>query len=158
MGNRLVLAVAVLSISFAIGCAKKADDAAIITNIQSQMFSDPQLKGSDLKVTSTGGEVTLSGSVPGDVARLDAYKLALQTAGVTKVTDQMSVGPGQPPSAADASAGQPVAQAPPPDAVPVRKSKARELIAKESNCSGGRRAARTRSDCGGGCSSSANRD
>ncbi|MGC1595391.1 MAG: BON domain-containing protein, partial [Candidatus Acidiferrales bacterium] len=65
MGHRLVLAIAVLSIFFAIGCAKKADDAAIVTNIQSQMFSDPQLKGSDVKVTSTDGEVTLSGTVPG---------------------------------------------------------------------------------------------
>ncbi|MGA7191384.1 MAG: BON domain-containing protein, partial [Candidatus Acidiferrales bacterium] len=125
MGHRLVLAIAVLSIFFAIGCAKKADDAAIVTNIQSQMFSDPQLKGSDVKVTSTDGEVTLSGTVPGDAARLDAYKLALQTAGVTKVTDQISVAPAQPPSAADASAlnEQPVAQAPPSDAVPVRKPK-----------------------------------
>ncbi|MFZ0519437.1 MAG: BON domain-containing protein [Candidatus Acidiferrales bacterium] len=126
MGHRLVLAVAVFSIFFAIGCAKKADDAAIVTNIQSQMFSDPQLRGSELKVTSTGGEVTLSGTVPGDAARLDAYKLALQTAGVTRVTDQMIVGPGQSPSAADASApaAQPAAQTMPPDAVPVRKPKA----------------------------------
>ena len=95
MGNRLVLAVAVLSIFFAIGCAKKADDAAIITNIQSQMFSDPELKGADLKVTSSNGEVTLSGTVPSDGARLDAFKLATQTTGVTKVNDQMSVGPAQ---------------------------------------------------------------
>jgi hypothetical protein len=95
MGNRLVLAVAVLSIFSAIGCAKKADDAAIMINIQSQMFSDPQLKGADLKVTSAGGEVTLSGSVPSDAARLDAFKLATQTTGVTKVNDQMSVGPAQ---------------------------------------------------------------
>jgi hypothetical protein len=125
MGNKLVLAVAVLSIFFATGCAKKADDAAIITNIQSLMFSDPQLKGADLKVTSTGGEVTLTGTVPGDAARLDAYKLALQTAGVTKVNDQMSVETAQPPNAADASAptAPPVAQGPPPDAVPIRKPK-----------------------------------
>jgi hypothetical protein len=95
MGNRLVLAVATLSIFFATGCAKKADDAAIITNIQSQMFSDPQLKGADLKVTSANGEVTLSGTVPSDAARLDACKLATQTTGVTKVNDQMSVGPAQ---------------------------------------------------------------
>jgi hypothetical protein len=92
MGNRLALAVATLSIFFAIGCAKKADDAAIITNIQSQMFSDLQLKGASLKVTSANGEVTLSGTVPSDAARLDAYKLASQTAGVGKVNDQMSVG------------------------------------------------------------------
>jgi hypothetical protein len=126
MGNRLVLAVAVLSIFFAMGCAKKADDAAIITNIQSQMFSDPQLKGSDVKVTSDGGEVTLSGTVPGDAARLDAYKLALQTAGVTKVNDQMNVAAGEPPSVADESASttQAPSQIQVPDAAPSRKPKA----------------------------------
>lgn len=95
MGNRLVLAVWVLFIFFAMGCAKKADDAAIITNIQSQMFSKPQFRGADLKVTSSSGEVTLSGTVPNDAARLDAYKLATQTIGVTKVNDQMSVEPAQ---------------------------------------------------------------
>jgi hypothetical protein len=110
MGNRLVLAVATLSIFFAIGCAKKADDAAIITNIQSQMFSDLQLKGASLKVTSANGEVTLSGTVPSDAARLDAYKLASQTAGVAKVNDQMSVGLAQPSNLAPPS--EPSASAP----------------------------------------------
>ena len=129
MGNRLVLAVAVLSIFFATGCAKKADDAAIISNIQSQMFSDPQLKNSDLKVTSAKGEVTLSGTVPSAAARLDAYKLASQTAGVTKVNDQMSVGPAQAPSIASDSA--PAAKLTEhdhaPAAAPARKAKAASL-------------------------------
>jgi BON domain len=93
MGNRVVLAVTLLSIFFAIGCAKKSEDAAIITTIQSQMFSDPQLKGADLKVISANGEVTVSGTVPSVEARLEAYKLASQTAGVKKVNDQMTVGP-----------------------------------------------------------------
>jgi hypothetical protein len=118
MGNRLVLAAAVLSISFAIGCAKKADDAAIITSIQSQMFSDPKLKGADLKVTSSNGEVTLSGTVPSDAARLDAYKLASQTAGVTKVTDQMAVAPAQ--SATIASETGSTAQPPSRERSPAR--------------------------------------
>jgi hypothetical protein len=106
MVNRFALAVATLSILFAVGCTKKADDTAIVTIIQSRMFSDPHLKGSDLKVTSSNGEVTLSGSVPSDAARLDAYKLASQTAGVAKVNDQMNVSPGQPFSAATNSGGR----------------------------------------------------
>ncbi|MGA7226027.1 MAG: BON domain-containing protein [Candidatus Acidiferrales bacterium] len=124
MGKRLVLAV--LSISFAMGCAKKADDAAIITNIQSQMFSDLQLKGSDVKVTSSHGEVTLSGTVPDDAARLDAYKLALQTAGVTKVNDQMSVTSAQAPNVAGESGSTTPgsAQEPTLDSAPSRKFKA----------------------------------
>jgi hypothetical protein len=123
MGKRLVLAVAVLCVFFAMGCAKKADDAAIVTNIQSQMFSDPQLKGADVKVSSTHGEVTLRGTVPGDAARLDAYKLALHTTGVTKVNDQMSVASAQAPNAADESGSTAPAssQGPVPDAAPARK-------------------------------------
>ena len=126
MGKRLVLAVAVVCIFFAMGCAKKADDAAIITNIQSQMFSDPQLKGSDVKVTSDRGAVTLSGTVPDDGARLDAYKLALQTAGVTKVNDQMSVTSAQAPNVAgeSGSTAPGSAQEPTPDGAPSRKLKA----------------------------------
>ncbi|MFZ3215250.1 MAG: BON domain-containing protein [Candidatus Acidiferrales bacterium] len=105
MRYRAVVAVAGLCIFFALGCAKKADDAAIVMNLQSQMFSDPQLKGADLRVTSSHGEVTLGGSVPSDAARLDAYKLAAQTANVTKVNDQMTVQPAPSPNVADASAG-----------------------------------------------------
>jgi hypothetical protein len=126
MGNRLVLAAAMLSIFFAMGCANKADDAAIITNIQSQMFSDPQLKGADLKVTSANGEVTLSGTVPNDAARLDAYKLATQTTGVTKVNDQMSVGPAQssPASGETGSAAPPKSEDTPPAAATGTQPKA----------------------------------
>lgn len=120
MGHRVVLAVAVFSIFFAIGCAKKADDAAIVTNIQSQMFSDPQLKGATLKVTSANGEVTLSGVVPSASARLDAYKLATQTAGVTKVNDQMNVGLA--PSAGVASEAGTAIRTPPENEPPAATS------------------------------------
>jgi hypothetical protein len=126
MGNRLVLAVAALSIFFAMGCAKKADDAAIIISIQSQMFSDPQLRGADLKVTSADGEVTISGTVPSDAARLDAYKLATETTGVAKVNDQMSVGPAQPSPVSDetGSAAPPKSEDAPPAAATGPQPKA----------------------------------
>lgn len=91
MRQRTFITIAALAVLFAVGCSKKADDTAIVTSIQSQMFSDAALKGSSLHVTSTKGEVTLSGSVPTVLARLDAYKIASQTRGVTKVNDQMTV-------------------------------------------------------------------
>jgi BON domain len=81
----------VVAIALAAGCAKKPDDAALVTNIKAQMFSDPQLKDSSLQVASTGGQITLSGTVPNDAARYEAYKLATQTPGVSKVNDQMTV-------------------------------------------------------------------
>lgn len=84
----------VLSTALAIalvGCAHKADDAAIVTNIKAQMFSDAELKDANLQVSSTKGVVTLSGTVTSDTARLDAYKIAAQAAGVTKVNDEMTI-------------------------------------------------------------------
>lgn len=91
MRGRSILSVAALAVALAAGCAKKPDDAAIVTNIQSQMFSDQQLKDASLQVSSNKGEVTLSGTVPSDSAHLDAYKIASQTPGVTKVDDQIVV-------------------------------------------------------------------
>src|SRR5262249_39353546 len=68
-----------------------ADDKALATQIKSQMFSNPQLNGANLEVTSQNGQVTVSGTVPSDAARYEAYKIANETAGVTKVNDRMTV-------------------------------------------------------------------
>ena len=91
MRLRSILSIAVVGVVVTAGCARKAEDAALVTNIKAQMFSDAQLKGANLQVASSHGEVTLSGTVPSDAARLDAYKIATQTPGVTKVNDQMTV-------------------------------------------------------------------
>ena len=93
MGRRAVLSVAILAAVFAAGCAKKTDDATLATQIKSQMFSEPQLNGASVEVTSKDGQVTLAGTVPNDAARYKAYKIANETAGVTKVNDQMTVAP-----------------------------------------------------------------
>jgi hypothetical protein len=93
MGRRAVLSVAILAAIFAVGCAKKTDDATLATQIKSQMFSEPQLNGASLEVTSKDGQVTLAGTVQNDAARYKAYKIANETAGVTKVNDQMTVAP-----------------------------------------------------------------
>lgn len=91
MRHRAALSIAALGIALASGCHTKANDAGIVTNIQSQMFSEPQLKDTSLQVASHDGEVTLSGTVPSDAAHLAAYKIASQTPGVTKVDDQVTV-------------------------------------------------------------------
>jgi BON domain len=69
----------------------KPDDAAITTGIKARMFSEPSLKSATVDVSSRGGEVTLSGQVPNDSARLAAYKIAREATGVSKVNDQMTV-------------------------------------------------------------------
>jgi hypothetical protein len=116
MQLRSILSITVLGIAVAAGCARKPDDAALVTNIKAQMFSDSQLQGASLQVTAKDGQVTLAGTVPSDAARLDAYKIATQTAGVTKVNDQMTVSGAQAAQAAPAqtplpeTAAQPSAQ------------------------------------------------
>jgi outer membrane biosynthesis protein TonB len=95
MRERSILPVVALTVVIAIaltaGCSKKPDDAVVITNIKAQMFSDAQLHDANLDVRSDHGQVTLTGTVSSDAARLDAYKIATQTPGVTKVNDEMTV-------------------------------------------------------------------
>lgn len=116
MNRRLLQPIVVLGLLLAAGCAKAPNDAAIVTNIKSQMFSDAQLKNATLQVTSDKGVVTVSGDVPSDAARLDAYKIATQTPGVSKVNDQMSV------NSATAQASPETSEAVPPPAEPVREA------------------------------------
>lgn len=113
MRQRTLITIAVLAVSFAVACSRRADDTAIVTSIQSQMFSDEAFKGASLHVISDNGEVTLTGSVPTVSARLDAYKIASQTRGVTKVNDQMTV---QEAEVAPPAPSQPTPHAPKPPA------------------------------------------
>ena len=113
MQLRSILSITVLGIVFVAGCAKKPNDAALVTNIKAQMFSDSQLQGASLQVTSKDGQVTLSGTVPSDAARLEAYKIATQTAGVAKVNDQMTVEGAQTAQAQTAQPSEAPASPPP---------------------------------------------
>ncbi len=111
MRERKILSIMALVVALAIGCAKKVDDAALVTSIQSQMFSDSQLKDANLQVASNKGQVTLTGTVSSTAAHLDAYKIATQTPGVTSVNDQVTV---QEPQAAQAAPTPAPAEAQPP--------------------------------------------
>jgi len=96
--------------ALALGCATKPNDAQLATTIKAQMFSDPQTEDSGLQVAVKDGVVTLSGTVPSDAARYEAYKLATTTPGVTKVNDQTVVQAPAPPTQ--------TAEATPPAAAP----------------------------------------
>ena len=82
-----------LSISLFAGCNRfgRPSDAAITTDIKAKMFSDPNLKSSNVDVSVKDGQVTISGQVPDDTARLAAFKIASEEKGVTKVNDQMTI-------------------------------------------------------------------
>jgi BON domain len=66
-------------------------DTSIAESLKSKLYSDPVLANDRVEVNVTNGEVTLQGGVTSDAARLQAYKLAVETPGVQKVIDQMQV-------------------------------------------------------------------
>jgi len=124
--KRLLVLLQAFALLFAVSCNKlgKPDDVAITTDIKAKMFSDPSLKAATVDVTTHGGEVTLSGQVPDDSARLAAYKIASESKGVSKVNDQMSVTSAQTAAAPPATTPlpEPAAVTGPPEKVqPKRK-------------------------------------
>jgi len=119
--SRLVTIAALLALLA--GCGGSRSDAAITTEIQSKLFSSAQVKSATLDVATSGGVVTLSGDVPSDAVRYEAFKIATETPGVTKVTDQMTVTQARPepapmpepaPAAAPRPAPMPARQRTPP--------------------------------------------
>lgn len=112
MRQRSIFPIILLATALAAGCSQAPKDAALVTSIQSEMFADQQLKNANIQVTADKGEVTLAGTVPDDAAHLDAYKIASQTAGVTKVNDQITV---------EVAQVAPPSLAPPPKPAPVEK-------------------------------------
>src|SRR3981189_1508782 len=121
--NRIHIFVLLLVLSLSVSCSRigAPSDDAIATDIKAKMFSEPALKSAAVGVSSKGGEVTLTGQVPDDAARLAAYKIASQAKGVTKVNDQMSVVAAQ---AAPEPAVPAAMPAPAPVAKPASKPKA----------------------------------
>jgi hypothetical protein len=121
--NRIQIFVLLLVLCFSVSCSRigAPSDDAIATDIKAKMFSEPALKSAAVDVSSKGGEVTLTGQVPDDAARLAAYKIATQAKGVTKVNDQLSVVTAQ---AAPEPALPAAMPAPAPVAKPASKPKA----------------------------------
>ena len=121
---------AVCAVALAAGCSSKKSDQALTTDIQARMFADPQVKGADISVSVKNGEATLTGDVPNEDARYQAFKLASNTPGVKHVVDQMTMQAAQ---AAPAATETPETPAPaPPPAVSKRESKReREAVRKE---------------------------
>jgi len=95
--NKIGVLALVLALTMSVSCSRvgKPSDDAITTDVKAKMFSEPALKAATVDVVSKQGEVTLTGQVPDDAARLAAYKIASETKGVTRVNDQMSVATAQ---------------------------------------------------------------
>ena len=129
MRNRATLFLAALSmVAVAAGCSSTQKDQALATDIKAKMFSDPQVNGTSIDVAVKNGEVTLSGEVPNDGARYEAYKIATETPGVKHVDDKMVVQ-----SAQAAPVAQPApAESPAVEPPPVEKPRAPKPAHKEA--------------------------
>jgi hypothetical protein len=126
--NKIAVLALMLMVTMSVSCSRlgKPSDEAITTDIKAKMFSEPALKAATVDVVSNHGEVTLTGQVPDDAARLAAYKIASETKGVTRVNDQMSVATAQ-------MTAQPATSA--PEAEPARR-RARAKNAEKSRRAG----------------------
>ena len=114
--NKIAVLALVPMLAMSVSCSRigKPSDDAITTDIKARMFSEPALKTATVDVASKHGEVTLTGQVPDDAARLAAYKIASETKGVSRVNDQMSV------AAAQMTAPEPATLA--PEAAPAKRT------------------------------------
>jgi hypothetical protein len=99
------------------------------------MFSDAQLKDSSLQVTSKDAVVTLVGTASSDASRLEAYKIATQTPGVSRVNDQMTLVQAQvsEPQAVPAPPPAPPADAQPPHKTREKRKRERKRIETADN-------------------------
>ena len=77
------------------------NDAWITTQVYARFFANPDIKGRNIDVDTTGGVVTLSGEVHSAPERAQAVAKARATAGVTRVVDKLTMTPGERPLTAD---------------------------------------------------------
>ncbi len=69
--------------------ARAVDDAALSTKVKSALVGDASVNGGDISVSSSGGEVTLSGTVPAEqITKADA--IARSVDGVTEVINSLT--------------------------------------------------------------------
>jgi len=103
-------------------CSFGPSDEQIATDVRAKFYASETLKGTNVQVAARNGEVTLSGEVPSDTVRFEAFKVALNAAGVKKVNDQMTVRPVQ----------AQVAEAAKPEPAPAPKRIAKPAIVRHS--------------------------
>jgi hyperosmotically inducible periplasmic protein len=65
-------------------------DSAITTKVKANYLGDDRLKGSHIKVTTTNGVVTLTGSATGSASKAAAEDLAKNVDGVKSVDDELT--------------------------------------------------------------------
>jgi BON domain len=118
-----LLLAAISLVALAAGCSSTQKDQDLATDIKAKMFSDPQVKAAGLDVAVKNGEATLSGEVPNDGARYEAFKIATDTPGVKHVVDKMLV---------QAAQAMPAGQPNPVEPPSVKTSRSPKPVHKEA--------------------------
>jgi Arc/MetJ family transcription regulator len=112
MRNAFLLAASLvlgLALAIGVGCARKADDAKISSDIQGKFSQDSGLSTKQLTVESKDGVVTLGGIVDNAAQRDAASRQAASVAGVREVVNNLQVG--NAPAAAGMAASVPAGAA-----------------------------------------------
>jgi hypothetical protein len=86
-----VLLVGVLA--FGAACSKVAGDSEVTSEVQSRLNADSGLQGKQLTVQTSGGVVTLSGTVDNDAQRTAASRYASSVPGVKQIVNNLQVAP-----------------------------------------------------------------
>ena len=99
----IVLLVGILA--FSVACTKAPDDGQLTSQIQSKLNQDSGLQGKPITVQTSGGVVTLSGTVEDDAQRTAAARYASETPGIKQVVNNLQIAPAEavatPPPAPD---------------------------------------------------------
>ncbi|PYX29971.1 MAG: transporter [Acidobacteria bacterium] len=113
-----LLLVGVLALGTA--CSKVSGDSEVTSEVQSKLSADSGLQGKQLTVQTSGGVVTLSGTVDNDTQRNAASHYASMVPGVEQVVNNLQVG-SAPSMAMTSQAAQESEQTPAePESAPVK--------------------------------------
>jgi BON domain len=107
-GRRLVILLAGI-LALGVACSKAPDDSQLTSQIQSKLNQDSGLQGKPITVQTSGGVVTLAGTVDNDTQRAAAARYAAAVPGIKEVVNNLQTTP-----APSAPATDTMAQEPPP--------------------------------------------
>src|SRR5208337_683756 len=102
-----ILLASILAVGLA--CTKAPDDGQLTSQIQSKLHEDSGLHGKPITVETSGGVVTLSGTVDNETQRVAAARYASAVQGIREVVNNLQTTP-----SATAPAPAQTSQAAPP--------------------------------------------
>lgn len=109
----------IVSMALWIGCTSRPSDEQIQKDIQTKAASDPDTKDARVEVAAKEGRVTVTGTVPTEVAAKKIQKIAKEEPGVSDVDDETSISSNSGPTTPSKPATAPTAPPPPPAPVVV---------------------------------------